>query len=88
MLLAVDPALNRHDLAPAARDGLLGKLAGHRKCRGAFLIRVLKAAEVLEALLTHEVLDQLESRLSFSRQTDDERPAQGDGGDPSPQLGQ
>jgi len=88
MLLAVDAALDRHDLAPAARDGLLGNLARHRKGRGAFFVRVLKAAEVLEALLPHEVLEQVEIRLGFSGQTDDERRAQGEAGNPPPQLGQ
>src|SRR5262249_38288154 len=88
MLLAVDAALDRHDLTPAARDRFLGNLARHRKGRGAFFVRVLKAAEVLEALLPHEVLEQLEIRLGFSGQTDDERGAQGDPGNPPPQLGQ
>ena len=88
VLLAVDPLLDGHDLAPAPLDDLLRHLvrrSRRRRCPPRPSTGSSPAAR--SAASADELLEQLEVLLGLARQPDDERGAEGEPRDARAQLG-
>ena len=86
VLLTIDPALNRHDLAPPSLDGSFRDLVAHLESRSSLFVGILKAPHVLEPLLANELFEQLEILFRLAGKACDQRGSQRQPWNPAPQL--